>query len=94
MRSCRQDEGRVLGVKIMLQVRKINFTFKVALTLLQINNCLSGLGEFHFDVFLKLSSYVMADDIKYRVAQPNLPLVLCAYTLFRAVERKLFSLVM
>jgi hypothetical protein len=94
IRSFGQDVGRVLGMKIILQVRKINFTFKVALTLFQINNFLCGLREFHFDVFLKLSSHEMADDIKYIVAQPNLPLVLCIDTLFRVVQRKLFSLVM
>jgi len=69
-------------------------TIKVALTLLQINTCLSGLGEHYFDVFQKHSSLEIADDIKYRVAQPNLPLVLCAYTLFWVLERALFSLVM
>ena len=93
MRSSQQYEGRVLGMIITLQMRKINSRLRWLSRLLQINNCLSGMREHYFDVFQKLSSLEMANDIKYRVAQPKLPLVFCACTLFWVLERKLFSFV-
>jgi len=86
--------GACIGNENYATSAQNKLTMKVAVTLLQINNCLSGMWEHHFDVFQKLSSLEMSNDIKYSVAKPNLPLVLCACTLIWVLEHKLFSLVM